>query len=251
MAARGAGFIGVSNRWVAGVDGCRSGWVAVLIDPEGEAPLMRPFFFFADILECPENPGVIAVDMPIGLPERVGPGGRAPERAVRPKLGKRQSSVFSVPARAAVMEADYGEACSTALAHSDPPRKVSKQCFHLFPKIREIDALMTPALEERVYEVHPELAFWRLNGEQAMALPKKVKSRASPSGLAERQVLLEANGFEGEFFSQARPPGVAADDLIDASVNALIALRIQQGLAEPFPDPPARDAKGLRIAIWA
>ncbi len=104
--------------------------------------------------------------MPIGLPERVGLGGRGAERAVRSFLGPRQSSVFSVPARAAVYAPDYPSACEAARAHSDPPRAVSKQCFHLFPKIREIDGLLRaePALRGRIFESHPEVAFAVLAG---------------------------------------------------------------------------------------
>ena len=240
------------GRWVAGVDGCRSGWLAILLDVAGNAaPRLEHFFRFGDVLTAPQDLQVIAVDMPIGLPERAGPGGRGPERAVRPLLGARQSSVFSVPARAAVMAQDYRAACALALAHSEPPRKVSKQCFHLFPKIREIDALMTPELEARVYEVHPELAFWRLNDGAPMSLPKKVKSAAHGPGLAERRRLLEAHGLPSALFDRARPKGVGADDVLDAAGNALIALRILRGEAQCFPDPPERDAKGLRIAIWA
>jgi len=43
-------------------------------------------------------------------------------------------------------------ACAAALATSDPPRKVSKQCFHIFPRIREIDALLraAPAWRDRI-----------------------------------------------------------------------------------------------------
>lgn len=242
----------IAARWVAGVDGCRSGWAAVFRDlNSSEPPRFALAATFQDVLKAPETPQIIAVDMPIGLPERTGPGGRAAEQAARPHLGPRQSSVFSVPARPAVMCEDYREACRQALAHSEPPRKVSKQCFHLFPKIREIDALMTPALEAWPYEVHPELSFWRLNGEQAMALPKKLKGRAHGPGLAERKALLVAQGFEADFLDQKRPSGVGADDLIDASVNALIAERIALGQAQSFPPDPPRDAKGLRIAIWA
>ena len=72
-------------------------------------------------------PDIVAVDMPIGLPERVQGSGRGPEQLVRPLLGARQSSVFAIPARCAVEAADYAEACARALAASDPPRKVSKQ----------------------------------------------------------------------------------------------------------------------------
>ncbi|MCA1244073.1 DUF429 domain-containing protein [Stappia stellulata] len=238
-------------RRVAGVDGCKAGWLVVTRPLQGTAaPTVAVVPQFRDIL-ADETLAVIAVDMPIGLPDRAGIGGRGPERCVRPHLGQRQSSVFSVPSRAAVACTDYREACAVALATSDPPKKVSKQAFYLFPKIREIDALMTPDLEARVYEVHPELAFWRLNGEAPMSLPKKVKSAVSPAGLDQRAALLAGHGFP-EAFLNARPPrGAARDDLIDACVNAVIAQRIADGEAMPFPPAFERDAKGLRMAIWA
>ena len=210
----------------AGVDGCPAGWIAVLRGA-GRPPECAIFAAFADILDVAR---IIAVDMPIGLPERTGHGGRGPENAVRPHLGARQSSVFSVPSRAAVMTPDYRAACAAALETSDPPRRVSKQCFNLFPKIREIDAIMTCDLESRVYEVHPELAFWRLNGGQPMALPKKVKSRPNPAGLDERRALLCRYGYDADFLATP-PTGAGADDLLDAAVNALIAERIATGAA--------------------
>jgi predicted RNase H-like nuclease len=154
------------------------------------------FETFREILELTPLLSVIAVDMPIGLPDRIGQTGRGPEKAVRRHLGGRQSSVFSVPSRAAVYAEDYRAACSAALATSEPPKKVSKQAFYLFPKIREIDALMSAELEARVFEVHPELAFWRLNGEREMSLPKKVKNRPNGPGLDQRRDLLVSCGYE-------------------------------------------------------
>ena len=47
------------------------------------------------------------------------------------------------------------------------------------------------------------------------------------------------------------PKGAAADDLLDALACAAIARRLHAGLAQPFPDPPPRDAFGLAMAIWA
>lgn len=241
-----------TGAFVAGVDGCPAGWAMVLRGLDGAgAPLFAVAPDFAAVLDHPLRPAVIAVDMPIGLPERVGPGGRGPEKAVRPLLGARQSSVFAVPSRAAVMEKDYREACAVAMATSEPPRKVAKQCFHLFPKIREIDALMSPALEDRVFEAHPELGFWRLDGERAMALPKKVKSRASGPGLAERAGLLARHGFPPAFLGQPLPRGVGRDDLLDAAVLSLTATRIARGEGRAFPAAPERDGRGLRMAIWA
>ena len=242
-----------SEVWLAGVDGCRNGWVAAFCRPSGGDVAVRVVPRFADILAAPEGPVIVAVDMPIGLPERVGPAGRGPEGAVRPLLGARQSSVFSVPSRAAVHAPDYGEACRVAAATSDPPRKVSKQLFMIAPKIREVDAVLRAdaAAATRVFEVHPEVAFWRVNGERALGEPKKVKSRPYEAGLALRRRLLVDAGVSESVVSAPPPAGAAADDLIDALACAVIARRIHAGHAQPFPLHFGRDAFGLPMAIWA
>ncbi len=241
----------MNDRRFAGVDGCRAGWAVVTVGTDASEPRFELARDFAAVLALTANAAAVAVDMPIGLADFTGPGGRGPERAVRRHLGDRQSSVFAVPSRRAVMAEDYPAACALALATSDPPRKVSKQCFHLFPKMREIGALMTPALESRIHESHPELAFWRLNGGKPMSLPKKVKSLPNPAGLEERRAVLRRHGYSEEFLATPLPSGIGGDDLIDAAVLALIAARIAKGEAESFPQHPQRDGKGLRMAIWA
>ncbi len=243
----------LENVWLAGVDGCRGGWVAAFVRPAGDAGRLAVFARFADVLAAPERPAIVAVDMPIGLPERAGAGGRAAENAVRPLLGARQSSVFSVPSRAAIYADDYAEACRVALDTSEPPRKVSKQLFNIAPKIREVDAALRadPALAKRVYEVHPEVAFWRLNGERALDEPKKVKSRPYPPGLALRRELLRVAKLPRALIEANAPKAAAADDVVDALACAAIARRLHAGLARPFPDPAPRDAHGLPMAIWA
>src|SRR5262245_7217339 len=117
------------SAWVAGVDGCTAGWLVTFAHPTGGEVRVRIVRRFDEVLTADEGAAVIAVDIPIGLPQRAGPGGRTPERLVRPLLGERQSSVFSVPSRAALAATDYRDACAIALATSEPPRKVSKQLF--------------------------------------------------------------------------------------------------------------------------
>jgi predicted RNase H-like nuclease len=103
-----------------------------------------------------------------------------------------------------------------------------------------------------VFEVHPEVAFWRLNGERALDEPKKVKGRPYPPGLALRRGLLIDAGLPADAVNADPPKGGAGpDDLLDALACAAIAWRIHAGVARPFPDPPERDAFGLPMAIWA
>jgi predicted RNase H-like nuclease len=239
--------------WLAGVDGCGGGWIAAFVRPSGAEGALAVFPRFADVLAAPQAPAIITVDIPIGLPERAGHGGRAAENAVRPLLGARQSSVFSVPSRAAIEAVDYAAACAAALATSDPPRKVSKQLFNIAPKIREVDMELHTdrAAAARVYEVHPELAFWRLNGGRALDQPKKAKSRPYGPGLELRRNLLRGAGMPAALIEASPPKGAAADDILDALACAAIARRIHASRARPFPDPPPRDSHGLPMAIWA
>jgi threonine dehydratase len=240
--------------WIVGVDGCPCGWVAAFLRLDStQAPRVRVASRMAEIVDSGEAPAVIAVDMPIGLPDRIAGSGRGPERLIRPLLGGRQSSVFAIPSRGAVHAGDYRSACASALATSDPPRKVSKQGFMLFPKIREIDALLRhrPDLVQRVFEVHPELAFWTMNGETPLAEPKKAKGRPHPDGLALRRGLLRAAGLDASLVDAAPPRGAAADDYLDALAALLVARHIHAGNGRSFPDVPARDGHGLPVAIWS
>jgi len=239
--------------YVAGLDGCRKGWLCVLLDSASGAPeqaFIAPSF--AELV-AREDIVQIAVDIPIGIPDIATRGGRGCDVALRGKLGARQSSVFAVPGRAALGETDYGRACEMAFTHSEPPRRVSKQCFHIFPKIREVDAMLTPALQDRIVECHPEGAFWAMNGQNPLAEPKKIKSRAYPSGLALRRDLLVAGGFPAEFLSERRfkPSEAGEDDFLDACACAWTALRVVRRQALRFPDEPATDPRGLRMEIWA
>lgn len=237
---------------VAGVDGCKVGWIAAIAPAEDDsAPVIRVVPRLSDLLAEPDAPVLIAIDMPIGLPDRIEGSGRGPEQLVRPLLGGRQSSVFSIPSRSAVEAQDYAEACRLALATSQPPRRVSKQGFHLFPKIRELDGLLRaePKLVTRVVEVHPELAFRTLAGRPLLH-PKKINGAINPAGMAERRRLLAQAGLPVSVLEGPAPRGAAPDDLLDALAALVVARRIAAGRGTPFPDPPGRDSHGLPIAIW-
>ncbi len=246
---------------LAGIDGCRGGWVVARWDGGGRLDLIRVARVEA-LFDAPDAPAIACVDMPIGLPETGEIGGRSAERAVRPLLGARQSSVFAVPARAAVMagmgpgdeKARFAAACAAALAHSSPPRKVSIQCFNLFPKIAELDELLLrrAELRDRLIECHPEVSFRIMNGAP-LEVAKKVKNRPHPPGLDLRIGLLARAGLPVDLL-QARTAaalGAGLDDLVDACACAVTAKRVFEGKALRFPDPPERDAFGLPVAITA
>jgi predicted RNase H-like nuclease len=204
-------------------------------------------------LAHPAQPSIVAIDIPIGFPERIGGSGRDCDAAARRALGRRGLSVFAAPARAAIAETDYRLACAAALKASDPPRQISKQMFHLFPKIREVDGIMTPSLQDRVFECHPEAAFWAMNGQRPLQEPKKMGNREHLPGLCLRGALLAAQGYSEAFLSETpfRRKDAGADDLLDACACSWTAARILSGAAIRFPPGPPLDAKGLRMEILA
>jgi len=246
--------------WIAGVDGCKAGWIAAFSDPEMRTPpVVEVFSSFAAIVDSAYAPETIAVDMPIGLPDRIVGAGRGPEQAVRAVLGRRASSVFTIPSREAVhavtdpiqgMEAiaiAHRQAGDVASRTSSPPMRCTRQAFMIFPKIREIDGLLRdrPALRERVREVHPEVAFWTMNGERPLAFAKK-----EVEGAAERMALLAAQGIPPAALAQPAPSGAKRDDMLDALAGLVVAAHIAAGRGRPFPDPPGRDSHDIPIAIW-
>ncbi|RUW79345.1 DUF429 domain-containing protein, partial [Mesorhizobium sp. M2A.F.Ca.ET.067.02.1.1] len=85
---------------LAGVDGCKAGWIAVHREADA-APSVSVFPSLQVLLDALPD-ALIAVDMPIGLPDFSSKGGRGPEALVRPLIGARQSSVFAIPSRAAL-----------------------------------------------------------------------------------------------------------------------------------------------------
>lgn len=226
-----------------GVDGCRGGWLAVRIRTGGSdtptAPEALLLDDFAAVLALRPAPRFVAVDMPIGLLKIACEGGRSCDQAARALLGPRRSSVFSPPLRSHLKARDWSEVSG-----------LSKQSFHLLPKIREVDKQMTPALQQRVRETHPELAFRNLSGEE-MRFGKR-----TTEGQCERLLVLEA-ALPGaadcyrDSVAQFRRRDVARDDILDAMVLALVAQRMATGVARRVPMRPLLDARGLRMEIWA
>lgn len=233
--------------YALGLDGAPGGWAGVLYDLNGlEPPSAVLYASFAQALESGAQ--VIAVDMPIGLPDvplAHGRSGRACEQAARAMLGARRTSIFPTPLRAAF--AGSSRAQVDALSRAAGGSGVGAQSFALFRKIREIDAAMTPQLEGCVFETHPETVIAALTDAPAR------HGKKTPEGRAERLALLEAHGLPRALFEPHpfRKSEALPDDLVDAGLCLLTARRIAAGTALRLPEDPPRDARGLRMAIWA
>jgi predicted RNase H-like nuclease len=238
-------------RWIAGLDGCRGAWAGALIDlddPDRHRCALFPDV--ASVLDAPEQPRIVGIDVPIGLPDRIRGGGRSADRAARARLGPARASVFPMPPRAAVYAPDYEAAKAASRAASEPPFAPSIQGYNIFRYVRAVDTLLRerPEARERLHEVHPEVAFHALNGFRPLGLPKK--GAKAPAGLALRRSLLAAAGLP-ESLIAGRVKGVPEDDHLDALAALVVARDILAGCAEPLPAAPERDAHGLPVVIWA
>ncbi|MCE5253080.1 MAG: DUF429 domain-containing protein [Actinomycetia bacterium] len=233
---------------VAGVDGCRAGWFVVVRYLETERVKHYVAPDFREVLDGCDGASVIAVDIPIGLLDSVEEGGRPADRYARKLLGRpRSSSVFSPPCRPALTSETYEQAAAATRARSVKGRSLTRQSFHLFRKLREVDALMTPERQEVVREAHPELSFAAMNGGHAL-----VERKIRAEGRRLRIELLRAAGFASleELPSASAGKDVNVDDVLDAYVCCWTAMRIARGDAERIPENPTRDPRGLLMEMW-
>jgi predicted RNase H-like nuclease len=224
---------------LVGIDGCRSGWIAVVVGPSGVVSAHH-LYLIDDVVAIAPDAKVIAIDIPIGLPET---GRRQADLAARDFLGRRRNSVFHTPVRAALEAATHAEA--TAASMRVTGAGISQQSFALRRKIIEVERWL-PSASCPVFEVHPEVSFAVLLGAPAAA-PKKTWA-----GMRERSRGLAAAGID----LQALDVGTAAvaasvDDMLDAAVVAWTAGRIAAGTARSFPDPPEPGPGGRALAVWA
>lgn len=189
---------------------------------------------------------MLGVDIPIGLSER---NGRACETEARRLLGKRRSSVFNPPVRGLLLLVGTATHVEATAHHREiDGRGISVQGWNIAPKIKEWDDLLSadPVLQNRVREVHPEVAFTMWAG-RPMEYSKKTRE-----GRAERRELVEGH-FGADAVGQVReryPVGqVAHDDILDAFAVLWTAERIFRGEARTLPAEPPVDTSGLRMEI--
>ena len=226
-------------RLIAGVDGCRGGWVAAVEDQATGARNLHLARRWADL---PPGLAIVCVDMPIGLAERGPRGCDGLARALLPR--GRKSSVFPPPRRPMLAYPNW--AAANAWGKREEGCGLTVYAWGLMAKIRELDAALGPDDQARVRECHPELVFHRLNG--GAPLPGK----RDPAGRARRRALLEDEGFDAldDWLGLYRRALVQPDDVLDACACLVTARRVLRDEANRLASDPPRDARGLAMEIW-
>ena len=221
---------------VLGVDVARGGWVGALLDPSGHGtPMLVTGASVAEVVEKAGPVAVVAVDIPIGLPDDAR---READVQTRAFLPGRSSSVFTTPVREAVYAESYGRA--NAVNREKVGSGVSQQSFELRRRIKEVDAWVREDLAFVVAECHPEASFAMMAGA-----PLTSRKR-SAEGARERRDTLAGNGI---YVPATAPTGVGTDDMLDACAAAWTAHRVKTGQARTFPDAPQTFSDGIPAAI--
>jgi predicted RNase H-like nuclease len=214
-----------------GIDGIPRGWVAVYIDENGGRRFGHSSCLDS-LLTAPHSRAMI--DVPIGLPER---GDRRCDREARERVGPRvflgaRWNLWNFPT--------FEDANAYYWYNGD--KGIPLQLWCIREKLQEVNVAMTPQRQSRLKETHPELVFWRLNGEAPLA------NKKTADGRKQLTCLLKQQGFEHieTWLGQRRGTGIARDDLIDACACALAARGSTQRIPSNVPD---RDRRGLRMEI--
>ncbi len=229
-------FLPTPGRTVAGIDGCRAGWVMIRRDAAGR---------FGEPLVVASLDGLPATDMtvidiPIGLPES---GRRACDLEARKLLDRRWMTVFTGVRRPLLAMNSYEEANAWGKRDGEG---LTCQMWNILPKIREVDDWITPARNRTFREGHPELSFADAAGRP---MAKKKRKR---EGQAERLDAL-ADFIDPatvlDWLHKARGSGAARDDIVDALALCRSAARVLLGCHGQLPADPPKDARGLPMEM--
>jgi predicted RNase H-like nuclease len=208
----------------AGVDGCRGGWVVAT---------RRDWRVVPSFATIASEFVLIGVDMPIGLPDG---WRRDADRAAREYIRPRGSCVFPTPPRSLVEHTDYAVANAASKARFGTG--LTRQTFHLFPKIRDVDQSVDATSQHRFLEVHPECSFTAMTGR--VLAPKR-----TPLGRQEREEALATHFGTIEHRPSA---AVRPDDVLDAYAVLWTVLRHRRGESRAFGGGET-DGRGLVMRI--
>lgn len=230
---------------IAAVDGCRGGWLLVKSSswPSVQIPAAAICPNLSSVLQLTSECSVVCVDIPIGLPS--GRQIRQCDIKARELLGPQgQTRVFLAPPRECLNEVcpeDF-QKCHQKCRDKGAGLPV----WGILKKIKEVDELMTPSIQERIIEFHPELAWWPTAG-------RALDSKHHQTGLSQRKEILEKHilGLD-ELLSWKQRLGSAAklDDLLDALIGLSVAERVRAKAGCFLPVRTELDIRGLTMQIW-
>ena len=186
---------------------------------------------FREILDEHPSFATIVAYTPIGYSRNAETGLRQCDVDAKDLLGRRAITVHRVPTRATLIEG-----LDAKQDHLDAVT-ISK-----LPAMRDAALEMSPYRQRVVYEGHPELSFYGLNGDVPLR-----HSKVKADGRDERRevLLAKVRGIEKVTDSGAAP----TKHLLDAAALLFSARRVFLHAAKRVPAEAQWDEEGLRMEI--
>jgi predicted RNase H-like nuclease len=184
-----------------------------------------------DLLDSRPPFEFIALHCPIGLLPTPTPGGRACDREARKLLGRRRGAAIVTPPTRSAVEDPSGQGLSAVVRSQ-------------LGRIREVQRDVASYHQRSVFEVHPELGFFRLNDDQPLRYGK-----TTHLGIEERLKILRDRMPGLDRVLDNRPERVKLPALLDACVDLWTARRIAARAVTRLPDVPEWNEDGLRMEL--
>lgn len=233
---------------LAGVDACKGGWIVARSRtwPCLEVPCLAVCPDFRAVLALTADCQRVAVDIPIGIPS--GKQIRRCDQEARGFLRENDhnpAAVFFTPPRECLPAENAKE--------FQRLHKLARNVGAGYPvwgivkKLKQANEAMTPELQEKIIEFHPELAWLRLAGQN-------LRPKHEDEGIVERKRVLHPRVPELERLLQWTDflgRAAALDDLLDALVGLAVAKEALRRSPYRLPaGAPETDKTGLRMEIW-
>ena len=227
-----------------GIDACKGKWLAVAITNSGFE--VKKYNTIDEICDKYNSCTSMLIDIPIGLRDSLEQ--ERPDSLIKKQLGKKGSSVFAVPCRAAIYESDKTKARNTNITTLG--KSLSEQSIGFSKSIRQVDEFLinTPSWKNRLLESHPEFCFLLLNDGEPILEKKKTSEGAKKRIEVLSRYYPQANEVVEAFLAEV-PSRKIVDDVIDAlSLAVMGRLIIENGL-KTIPEQPMKDSKGIVMQI--
>lgn len=224
---------------VAGADVFKGRWVVVVL----RGGRFERALVVDDLLQLRsrlDDPDLLALDIPIGLPGDGAGWPRPADLAARALVARLRPSVFLAPPRPVYDQPSYDAA--NALHRRLTGKGLSRQTWALRARILEAEKLV--AANPNTIEVHPEVCFRAIKGR-----PLEFAKRTW-NGQIERRDLLAAQGIELPARLDGPAGKVPPDDLLDAAAAAWTAWRCTSSRGEALSGPDSEPALSQRGVIW-
>ena len=221
---------------IAGAAPTNEGWLVASAKLHGAtfAPEdVRILETFREVLDIRPSLSALVVNVPIGLADSAPQAERLCDHEARALLGADTSMLRNAPTREELFE------------RSDrPEREAFDEPAMLMTRYLEVAREMSPYRQRVVFEGHPELSYFQLNGDEPLQW-----TADTHRGLEERRGVLERRIPGVSRLLEPGELGVRVRELYEVAALLWTARRVFGHSAKRLPEDAVWDSEGLRMEL--